>query len=344
MTRSGKKSYPFWHVSPNILILGAGASKAAFPNGDKHGRKLPLMNDLVEILDLGDKLTEHGIDHKDKNFEKIYDDLYNTKSHPNLLKYIENSVWDYFSKFEIPDEVTIYDELILSLRKKDFIYSFNWDPLLLQAYRRHSSIKNLPSIHFLHGNVAVGICEKHKTVGFIHTPCSKCERPFSPVPLLYPVSSKNYDSDSFIRDEWRSLRRNLEYSFILTIFGYSAPKTDVIAKEMMEKAWDINSRKRFNEVQIIDIKSEDELHETWSDFIVSHHYSCWKSIRDSMIYRYPRRSCVAWGESIMQLDPWRDNYLPKFSDIEDLHKWFKPLIEQEKNFEETGESLVEIQK
>ncbi|MEX0596601.1 MAG: hypothetical protein WD512_08875, partial [Candidatus Paceibacterota bacterium] len=93
MPKSEKKSYPFWHVSPNILILGAGASKAAFPDGDKLGRKLPLMNDLVEILDLGDKLTKHGIDHKDENFEKIYDNLYNTKSHPNLLKYIENSVW-----------------------------------------------------------------------------------------------------------------------------------------------------------------------------------------------------------------------------------------------------------
>ena len=33
---------------PHVVILGAGASYAAFPNGDMHGRKLPLMNNFVE--------------------------------------------------------------------------------------------------------------------------------------------------------------------------------------------------------------------------------------------------------------------------------------------------------
>ena len=33
---------------PHLVILGAGASYAAFPNGDKNGRKLPLMNNIVE--------------------------------------------------------------------------------------------------------------------------------------------------------------------------------------------------------------------------------------------------------------------------------------------------------
>ena len=32
---------------PHVVILGAGASLAAFPDGDKNGRKLPLMNDIV---------------------------------------------------------------------------------------------------------------------------------------------------------------------------------------------------------------------------------------------------------------------------------------------------------
>jgi hypothetical protein len=37
---------------PHVYILGAGASYAAFPRGEKTGRKLPLMNNLVEILQL----------------------------------------------------------------------------------------------------------------------------------------------------------------------------------------------------------------------------------------------------------------------------------------------------
>lgn len=232
----------------------------------------------------------------------------------------------------------------MSLRSKDQIYSFNWDPLLLQAYRRHNKIDNLPSIHFLHGNVAVGICKKDKTAGFIQNPCSKCKQPFRPVKLLYPVASKDYDSNIFIRNEWNTLRKNLEHSFMLTLFGYSAPKTDIVAKKMMNKAWDINKTKEYNEIQIVDIKSEEELHETWSDFIVRHHYSCLDSIRNTLIYRYPRRSCVAWGESIMELNPWHDNNLPKFKDIQDLHKWFKPLLKQEKSFEETGEPITDVSK
>lgn len=35
---------------PHVVILGAGASYAAFPNGDKNGKKLPLMNNFVETL------------------------------------------------------------------------------------------------------------------------------------------------------------------------------------------------------------------------------------------------------------------------------------------------------
>jgi len=44
------KKYPFWMVSSHTFILGAGASRAAFPNGDKFGRALPLMCDFVDVL------------------------------------------------------------------------------------------------------------------------------------------------------------------------------------------------------------------------------------------------------------------------------------------------------
>jgi hypothetical protein len=37
---------------PHVVILGASASYGAFPHGTKHGRKLPLMNNLVETLGL----------------------------------------------------------------------------------------------------------------------------------------------------------------------------------------------------------------------------------------------------------------------------------------------------
>ena len=36
--------------SPHVVILGAGASRASFPDGDKNGIELPLMCDLAQKL------------------------------------------------------------------------------------------------------------------------------------------------------------------------------------------------------------------------------------------------------------------------------------------------------
>ncbi len=46
---------------PHVVLLGAGASYAALPNGDKNGNRLPLMVNFVEILELNDLLQQYGI-------------------------------------------------------------------------------------------------------------------------------------------------------------------------------------------------------------------------------------------------------------------------------------------
>ncbi len=46
---------------PHVLILGAGASRAAFPKGDRNGKSLPLMDDFVETVGLNSILEEQGI-------------------------------------------------------------------------------------------------------------------------------------------------------------------------------------------------------------------------------------------------------------------------------------------
>ena len=45
----------------HLVILGAGASTAACLMGDKNGRKLPVMLDLVDTLDLADDLQKSGV-------------------------------------------------------------------------------------------------------------------------------------------------------------------------------------------------------------------------------------------------------------------------------------------
>jgi hypothetical protein len=46
--------------SPHVVILGAGASRACCPSGDRNGRKLPLMADFVESVGLEDIIRASG--------------------------------------------------------------------------------------------------------------------------------------------------------------------------------------------------------------------------------------------------------------------------------------------
>src|SRR5690606_17753992 len=61
---------------PHIVLLGAGASKAAFPNGDKKGRQLPLMPDFIETVGMEALAEKTGIPWQQRNFEDFYNDLF----------------------------------------------------------------------------------------------------------------------------------------------------------------------------------------------------------------------------------------------------------------------------
>lgn len=215
----------------HLVILGAGASLAALPDGDKNGKKLPLMNNLVEVTGINDILDQENIPWKEKNFEDLYSELSDNLIKNNVtLQKIEGKIYNYFSNLELPDKPTIYDHLILSLRKKDVIATFNWDPFLVQATRRCSKIStSLPKLIFLHGNVAVGICKDCKVMGWINEPCLKCNNMKEKTKLLYPISKKNYLENQFISSMWNDFDYYLKRSFMVTIFGYGAPKSDVEA-------------------------------------------------------------------------------------------------------------------
>jgi hypothetical protein len=57
---------------PHVVLLGAGASRAALPNGDANEKLLPLMDDFIDLLDLQDLIQETGIPFANRNFEDIY--------------------------------------------------------------------------------------------------------------------------------------------------------------------------------------------------------------------------------------------------------------------------------
>jgi len=339
-----EKKYPFWQILSHTFLLGSGASRAAFPNGDKNGRKLPLMNDFVEIVGLKEFLNKNGIDFLNKNIEEIYNSIYCENPNSPLLDELNEKIINYFSLLKIPDEVTLYDELILSLQKKDAIFSFNWDPLLLQAFSRNYMMKELPQIHFLHGNILVGVCEKDKHHGYLGNSCPICNKKFTPSRILFPIKKKNYNEDPFIQSEWEAMNFYLDNSFIFSIFGYSAPTTDIEARRLMLYAWTRNKQRILNEIEIIDIKPKNEVKENWSTFIYKDHGGIYKKPRNTILFRHPRRSCESWGDAIMQCDPWNEMNLPKFKRLENLQNWVKPLIKEEINFRENDIPLRKFSK
>ena len=285
-------------VRPHVILLGAGASLDAFPEGDASGYRLPLMNNLVDVVGLGPLIKTAVPELNDhRNFEAIYSKLAVTARFGDLLREIENRIDAYFSSLRIPEKATKYDFLLLSLRKKDAIFTFNWDPFLFDAYRRNAHIASLPEIFFLHGNVRIGICSSHPEAwGQRGGLCPICSDTFKDVPLLYPIENKDYSSHEYIRGSWEAARYFFEEAFVLTIFGYGAPVSDADAVELLRSGWMERSDRRIEHVEIIDVVSSSVLFDRWSRFTPTGHLKPVRSIWDSWIMMHPRRSV----ESLMR--------------------------------------------
>lgn len=324
---------------PHVVILGAGASIAATRpfGGDKHGKKLPGMVDFTKTLDLEDLLVRGGIPFSGRNFEDIYDEIHSQASLDDLRRDLESRIHSYFSSLELPDAPTDYDRLVLSLRGKDVIATFNWDPFLIQAYRRNSGLGfALPALIFLHGNVLAGYCPCGKYIGLNGTVCPKCGEYLIPSDLLYPIRNKNYNASSFIRTQWEALSQKLDSAFMVTIFGYGAPSSDIAAVGLMKKAWGSPSHRNMEQFEVINILPEDELYRTWSPFIHSHHYEIHRSLDMSWIGKHPRRTGEAYFNQYWEAQFIEENCIPELSDLADLQEWFKnfsaPEMSVEKQF------------
>lgn len=298
---------------PHLVILGAGATVAAIPNGDKHGMICSVMNGFIDNLGLRDILKTVDIETTSENLEDIYSELSGRPDCIEVCKTLEDCIVNKFSELTIPDEPTIYDYLLLSLRSKDYIFSFNWDDLIIQAYQRASKItRDLPQLVFLHGNINVGRCPKCGTIeSLINKECRFCGTNLTRPKILFPVKQKDYGSDEYIKNGWNGFLDLLSKATVLTIFGYSAPKSDVYAIKAMERAFSSTFR-RLDQIEVIDIKGEDELYDTWREFIrpTNDHFKVCKDIFESILAEFPRRTIEGyykrnfsnwWGSSNISL-------------------------------------------
>lgn len=302
-------------IKPHVVLLGAGASRAAFPTGDISGKRLPVMNDLVETIGITALLEKFKVV-STGNFEIIYSQLKNYY----LKKKIESHIVDYFYNLFLPNEVTIYDQLLLSLREKDAIFTFNWDPFLFDAYQRNRHIVPLPQIFFLHGNVRIGACKNCDNWGMKSQTCCKCNIKYEDVPLLYPIKKKNYfGKNRYTAMCWESAKLWFAEAFTISIFGYGAPSSDIEAVECLKKAWFAKSLREFEHVEVIDILSEDQLTQKWAEFIPTNHLLPQEKFENSRLWRWPRRSCEALYYPMAQGLPCEDFPLPITNNLTELH-------------------------
>lgn len=323
--------------SPHIVLLGAGASRACCPNGDVSGKRLPVMSDFVEIVGLTDILESLGVDIT-QNFEKIYSSIHSSGDLVTLEK-LNEKVREYFGSLRLPEAPTLYDYLILSLRDKDAIITFNWDPLLPQAFKRWRHLgKVLPQIFFLHGNVDIGVDLDKKQSRFLSDgPVANFS--FTPSKLLYPIEKKDYNSDPFIADQWQSAAYFLSVAYYATIYGYSAPASDVEAKSLLLKAWRDNSTRELAQFNIVDLREPSEVEATWSDFIVRTHGGASQEFKWNILMRHPRRTCEAFAFATLQQAPWQEDPFPEAKTLDELEKWVVPLLDEEEAGKFSGKPL-----
>jgi hypothetical protein len=286
---------------PHVVILGAGATMAAIPNGDKNGKKSSVMNGFIEALEMTEIINGIKLKTRSNNLEDIYSELHSRPECDAIREELDRRIRSYFSALELPSQPNIYDLLLLALRKKDLVATFNWDPLLLQAYQRvRRFTKDLPDLAFLHGNVLVGYCRNHKCGGILTARCWECGESFQPVPLLYPVAHKNYASDPYIQDNWKAVRNKLVRAYFVTVFGYSAPKTDAEAIALMKDAWGAVEERTLEDFEFIDIRDEDALITSWEEFVHSHHYQVHSDFFSSSLAQHPRRTTVELFDRTME--------------------------------------------
>lgn len=275
----------------HTVILGTGATIATIPNGDKNGKKSSVMSGLIEKLHLQDILGGVDLRTQSDNLEDIYSELHSRPECRYVTLELEKRLYDYFASLELPDEPTVYDFLILSLTEKDAIATFSWDPLLIQAYVRcRYYTDNLPHIFCLHGNVSMGFCSKDKEFGTTDAICPICGKTLPPTKLLFPVRNKSYKSDEYISGCWDAIEQCIMESGTITIFGYSAPTTDVEAVSLLKKAWGDLKERQLEDVSVIDVIDKETMLDRWRDFIYSHHYKYTNDFFSSYLGMFPRRS------------------------------------------------------
>lgn len=305
----------------HLVILGAGSTIATIPNGDKNGEESYTLANLLK-----DKTFTSFLEKVQRNFstndvEDLCKQLY--KEDRPLYYEFESLVRKKYARFELPEEFTILDRLVLSLTSNDAIVSFNWDDLVIQAYQRMSDYvpeEMLPILAFPHGNAQTVYNNKHYTSKRIVTSPGWFDSP-----LNMPVDEIDYKSDVFINSQWHILDFFMRNAQMITFFGYRGPDSDEQDLKHLDELFAKNEI--CDKIEIIDKDQESavEVAKRLERFKMQPNwlYPC-ADFWHSTIAKYPRRT-------LSVLDNW--NYSVRTSakeeSLAEFLKHIGPLIEEE---------------
>ena len=100
---------------------------------------------------------------------------------------------------------------------------------------------------------------------------------------------------------------------------------------MLKKAWGRVTDRNLEEIEIIDIRPEDEVIASWEEFIHTHHYSVWDNFFDSALGKFPRRTCELLFDNT-QKNKWMhgNKGFKKEMNFEEIKTFLQDLLEDEK--------------
>ncbi len=301
-----------YRKAPHVVILGAGSSAAT-----TNALSIPgpsVMEGFLEKAQLSSIIEKVPLKTTSKNFEDIYAELCTLPEYARELSELEQKTLEYIKQFHLPnDKISIYEQLILSLTPKDYIFSFNWDNLLLEAYKNvkqrlfqwnvpfTSVMPPLPSL--VHGCADLGFCLKCHTcdLKIKRSHCPQCNEILKDCPIVWPKEPKNY-SQFYIDSQLSKMQEVLAKAQFVTIFGFGGAKSDSTLIKALSNAFRPNGRYNVAEVEVIDIKSKEEVLKTWKqdfDFICQDHFKVFSSFKDCTLAKWPRRSVENFADFML---------------------------------------------
>lgn len=127
----------------------------------------------------------------------------------------------------------------------------------------------------------------------------------------------------------------------ITVFGYSAPVSDVAAISLMDEAWGGVEKRNMEQFEIVDVRPEDEVIKSWDKFVHSHHYDYHNDFLQSSIAQHPRRTSESYFNWAYCITPELAFHNPmpvptNFKTIQEMWDWFQPLIDAEEDHNANG--------